>query len=197
MNKIWIPGLTQSMTTILCCHTRWWWFSLVKSPHSYFFGNLQPSSVTSSHLSRGEDDRFPPHTLVMDVTMTHDRNGRTTQRTNGTLTHADRIQIRNYRQIYTLRVVSMMTSHVCFSCMCIVKLVFCPENYLTHHIHIFPKYRSFRFLVSSDLHWAVSFLPTFTLVSSELHWTVSFLPSFNLSSFVSSELHTWPILRSV
>jgi hypothetical protein len=24
-------------------------------------------------LSRGEDDRFPPRTLVMDVTMTHDR----------------------------------------------------------------------------------------------------------------------------
>ena len=38
-------------------------------------------------LSHGEDDRLPPHTLVMDVTMTHDRYGRTTQRTNGALTH--------------------------------------------------------------------------------------------------------------
>jgi hypothetical protein len=38
-------------------------------------------------LSRGEDDRFPPRTLVMDVTMSHDRYGRTTQHTNGTLTH--------------------------------------------------------------------------------------------------------------
>ena len=30
-------------------------------------------------LSHGEDDRLPPRTLVMDVTMTHDRYGRTTQ----------------------------------------------------------------------------------------------------------------------
>ncbi len=29
-------------------------------------------------LSREEDDRFPPRTLVMDVTMIHDRYGRTT-----------------------------------------------------------------------------------------------------------------------
>jgi hypothetical protein len=33
--------------------------------------------------TRGEDDRFPPRTLVMDVTMTHDRYGHTTQHTNG------------------------------------------------------------------------------------------------------------------
>ena len=38
-------------------------------------------------LPRGEDDRLPPRTLVMDVTMTHDRYGRTTQHTNGALTH--------------------------------------------------------------------------------------------------------------
>ena len=38
-------------------------------------------------LSRGEDNRIPPHTLLMDVTMTHDRYGRTTQCANGTLTH--------------------------------------------------------------------------------------------------------------
>ncbi len=36
---------------------------------------------------RGEDDRLPLRTLVMDVTMTHDRYGRTTQYTNGTLTY--------------------------------------------------------------------------------------------------------------
>jgi hypothetical protein len=72
-----------------------------------------------SHLSPGEDDRLPPHTLVMDVTMTHDHYGRTTQRTNGDLTHRvssngdphpdgvfnneDRIKIRHYRQIYVDR----------------------------------------------------------------------------------------------
>jgi hypothetical protein len=66
-------------------------------------------------LPRGEDDRLPPHTLVMDVTMTHDRYGRTTQYTNGTLTHrvsstgapqsdgalnkTVRMKIRHYRQI--------------------------------------------------------------------------------------------------
>jgi hypothetical protein len=33
-------------------------------------------------LPHGEDDRLPPHTLVMDVTMSHDLYGRTTQRTN-------------------------------------------------------------------------------------------------------------------
>jgi hypothetical protein len=70
-------------------------------------------------LTHGEDDRLPPHTLVMDVTMTHDRYGRTTQRTNGTLTYrvsssgapqtdgtlnkAARNKIRHYRQIYTDR----------------------------------------------------------------------------------------------
>ncbi len=70
-------------------------------------------------LPPGEDDRLPPHTLVMDVTMTHDRYVRTTQRTNGELTHissstgapqpddtlnnAVRIKVRHYRQIYTDR----------------------------------------------------------------------------------------------
>ena len=67
----------------------------------------------------GEDDGLPPRTLVMDVTETHDRYGRTTQRTNGALTHrvsstsvplsdgvlnnVVRIKIRHYRQIYTER----------------------------------------------------------------------------------------------
>ncbi len=70
-------------------------------------------------LSRGEDDRIPPRTLVMDVTMTHDRYGHTTQHTNGALTHrvsftgaphpdgalnkSVRMKIRHYRQIYTDR----------------------------------------------------------------------------------------------
>jgi hypothetical protein len=69
-------------------------------------------------LPRGEDDRIPPRTLVMDVT-THDRYGRTTQHTNGALTHrgpstgapqpdgalnkAARMKNRHYRQIYTDR----------------------------------------------------------------------------------------------
>ena len=69
-------------------------------------------------LPRGEDDRLPPHTLVMDVTMTHDRYGRSTQHTNGTLTNrlsstdapqpdgalntAARKKIRYYRQIYPM-----------------------------------------------------------------------------------------------
>jgi hypothetical protein len=76
-------------------------------------------------LPRGEDDRLPPRTLVMDVTMTHDRYGRTTQYVNGSLSHrvsstgapqsdgvldkTVRTRIRNYH---------------------IVKLVFWPENYL-------------------------------------------------------------------
>jgi hypothetical protein len=39
-------------------------------------------------LPPGEDDSLPPHTLVMDVPMSHDHYGRrTTQRSNGTLTH--------------------------------------------------------------------------------------------------------------
>ena len=65
------------------------------------------------------DDSLPPRTLVMDVTMTHDRYGRTTQHTNGALTHrvssiggpqpdgalnkAVRMKIRHYRQIYVDR----------------------------------------------------------------------------------------------
>jgi hypothetical protein len=67
-------------------------------------------------LPHGEDDRIPPHTLVMDVTMTHDRYGRSTQHINGALTNrlsstdspqsdgalntAARKMIRHYRQIY-------------------------------------------------------------------------------------------------
>jgi hypothetical protein len=70
-------------------------------------------------LSHGEDDRFPPRTLVMDVTMTHDRYGRTTQHKNGALTHrvsstgdpqsdgalnkTVRMKIRHNRQIYVDR----------------------------------------------------------------------------------------------
>ena len=65
---------------------------------------------------RGEDDRLPPRMLMMDVTMTHDRFGRSTQRTNGALTHrvsstgapqpdgalknAASKKIRHYRQLY-------------------------------------------------------------------------------------------------
>ena len=38
-------------------------------------------------LPRGEDNRFPPHTLLMDDTMTHEHYGHTTQCTNGALLH--------------------------------------------------------------------------------------------------------------
>jgi hypothetical protein len=70
-------------------------------------------------LPHREDDRIPPRTLVMDFTMTHDLYGRTTQHTNGTLSHrvsstgapqsdgalnkATRLKIRHYRQIYADR----------------------------------------------------------------------------------------------
>jgi hypothetical protein len=70
-------------------------------------------------LTHGDDNRLPPRTLVMDVTMTHDRYGRTTQDTNGTLTQrvsstgdpqpdgalnkTVRMKIRYYRQIYVDR----------------------------------------------------------------------------------------------
>ena len=42
-------------------------------------------------LTRGEDNGIPPHTLLMDVIMTHDRYGRTTQSTNGALITYTRI----------------------------------------------------------------------------------------------------------
>ena len=38
-------------------------------------------------LPPGEDNRIPPHTLIMDITMTHDHHGRSTHHTNGALTH--------------------------------------------------------------------------------------------------------------
>ena len=69
-------------------------------------------------LSRDEDNPIPPHTLMMNVTMTHDHYGRTTQSTNGTLTYrvsstgspqtdgdlnnTVRIKIRHHRQILGL-----------------------------------------------------------------------------------------------
>jgi hypothetical protein len=110
-------------------------------------------------LPRGEDDRHPPRTLVMDVTMTHDRYGRNTQHTNGALSHrvsstgapqpdalnkAARTKIRHYRQIYADRPdpivflpITVSTSGRVYedfarllSYTRIVKLVFWPENYL-------------------------------------------------------------------
>ena len=38
-------------------------------------------------LPRGGDTHRPPRPLMLDVTMTHDRYGRTTLHTNGSLTH--------------------------------------------------------------------------------------------------------------
>ena len=66
------------------------------------------------NVPRGEDNRLPLRTLLMDVTMTHDRFGRTTQCLNGTLSHREsftgvpqtygtlnkvtRIKLQHYRQ---------------------------------------------------------------------------------------------------
>jgi hypothetical protein len=38
-------------------------------------------------LPRGEDNRLPPRPLILDVTMTHDRYGRTPLHTNGNRTY--------------------------------------------------------------------------------------------------------------
>ncbi len=60
--------------------------------------------IQTCQCQHGEDDRFPPRTLVMDVTMTHDRYGRTT-----------RIQTELSHTEYPPPVVSMRTLHGCFS----------------------------------------------------------------------------------
>ena len=41
-------------------------------------------------LPRGQDNHFPPWSLILDFTMTHDRFGRSTLHTNGTLTDGPR-----------------------------------------------------------------------------------------------------------
>ena len=59
-------------------------------------------------LTHGEDNRVPPHTLMMDVTMTHHRvNGTLTQvsstgdpQSDSSLNNSTRIKIRHYRQLY-------------------------------------------------------------------------------------------------
>ena len=51
-------------------------------------------------LPPGEDDRIPPPTLVMDVTMTHDRYGRTTQRSNGALTQCPPVAVSTSGRVY-------------------------------------------------------------------------------------------------
>jgi hypothetical protein len=72
--------------------------------------------VSSFHTEKMIGSLLSPRILVMDVTMTHDRYRRTTQHTNGTLTHrvsstgapqsdgvlnkTARMKIRHYRQIY-------------------------------------------------------------------------------------------------
>ncbi len=38
-------------------------------------------------MPRGEDNRLPPRPLILDVTMTHDRYGRTPLHTNGNHTY--------------------------------------------------------------------------------------------------------------
>ena len=50
-------------------------------------GDIEIKDYVILLVSHGEDNGLPPHTLMMDVTITHDRHGRTTHRTNGTLTH--------------------------------------------------------------------------------------------------------------
>ncbi len=40
-------------------------------------------------LTRGEDNRLPPRTLIMEVTMTHDRYGRNTAHQRHTHTQND------------------------------------------------------------------------------------------------------------
>ena len=37
--------------------------------------------------THGEDNCLPPHPLILDVKITHDHYGRTTQYTNGSFTH--------------------------------------------------------------------------------------------------------------
>jgi hypothetical protein len=123
-------------------------------------------------MSHGEDDRFPSRTLVMDVTMTHDRYGRTTHHTNGTLSHrvsstgvpqshgalnkTVRMKIRYYRQIYEDRPdpivflpIAVITSGRVYEDFArllflthIVTIVFWPENYLRNRNNF----------VSSELH---------------------------------------------
>ena len=132
-------------------------------------------------MSLGEDDRLHPRTLVMDVTMTHDRYGRSTQHTNGALTNrlsstgapqpdgalntAARKKIRHYRQIYTDRRPD--------------PIVFLPVSVSTSG----RVYDDFTRLL---------FLHTYretSVLSGEFLW--------NLNSFVFCERGAWPILRDL
>ncbi len=129
-------------------------------------------------LPNGEDDSLPPRTLVMDVTMTHDRYGRTTHHTNGALTHrvsstgapqpdgtltkADRLKIRHYRQIYLDRP---------------DPIVFLSIDEITSG----RVYEDFARLLFLHVH-------------RESSISAGELPEW--SSFVSSELHTWVILKT-
>ncbi len=49
-------------------------------------GNERDDIEIQDYVILPHGERLPPRTLVMDVTMTHDRYGRTTQHTNGALT---------------------------------------------------------------------------------------------------------------
>jgi len=134
-------------------------------------------------LPRGEDDRLPPRALVMDVTMTHDRYGRSTHHTNGTLTNrlsstddpqsdgalntAVRKKIRHYRQIYGRQ---------------------WGQDYRPDPIVFLPVSVSTSGRVYDD----------FTgLLFLHAHREASILENYlrNLNSFVLFERHVWPILR--
>ena len=134
-------------------------------------------------LPRGEDDRLPPRTLVMDVTMTHDRYGRTTQRTKEALTHrvsstvppqpdgtlkflnkGTRIKIRHYRQMYVDR----------------------PDPIVFLPVAVNIRVESMR-----TLYDYFSYTWTVKLV----FWPENYLR--NRISFVSCELHVWLILKSL
>jgi hypothetical protein len=121
-----------------------------------------------------------PRTLVMDVTMTHDRYGRTTQCTNGALTHrvsstgapqpdgalnkADRIKMRHYRQIYADRS---------------DPIVFLPVVVSTSG-RVYEDFTRLLFL---------------TRIGKLVFWPENYLR--NLSSFVSCELHASLILKDL
>ncbi len=150
-------------------------------------------------LSLGEDNRIPPLTLMMDVTMTHDHYGRTTQCTNGTLTHDVLHWIssdwRNFEQwghylqlcgdktwpnhISTgrrehfgscLSVLTWSDLSVCFSWMCIVTLVELPSLLDL----LVQKYKYWRKCVRTQLY---VFLRS---SSTRGIWSVSLSTSFTL-----------------
>ena len=131
-------------------------------------------------LPRGKDNQIPPRTLIMDVTMTHDRYGGTTQHTNAALTH---------------RISSNDTPHPdgVLKNVAMTKIKHHRQQYADRSDPIV--FLSVAVITSGHVYDDFVRLFFFHTHRETVFWPENYMR--NLSSFVSSKLHAWRISRAL